>query len=904
MSKAGQSLRRSLLKAAGAAATLGTWVPEATEQSGTGPYSGRSDEHVRIGNDQLELAFRRDNGGLDQVTSKRTQRPLLTDTPVPALTWGLRFYHPEYDNLMTASYLAGRPTIETSTDTTRAAVRLRWSEPQFKAPPNGRLDESFNGTIEVEASVAVDETISRWRLQVTNNGDRAIRQTICPQVTNIAPLANDGSDALYIPSRLGRKYPNPKDLKFSPVHRYPSGFGTMQFVTYLGDDTGMYAAAEDPDGYAKRLEFTSRNGVLGYRGTHLVPYQPGDDVAVPYEMTFGIHNGGWRAACDRYRSWVESEGWLTDTKPMVPDRLHNRGVSYHERSYTREAAGGSGSEPLSFETIESMVSNVQERLNVPMGFRWWGWEKHGRPVGGDWLPPYEGRDAFETTISSLEETGVDTIAMLSPTFLLESSDYWASLDQPSALPIKARDGTIRRYTGDEAGITLDKIAPTVQPWQDHYRGVLTELVSSGITHLDLDGTPWQWVPNCWNDAHDHPQGKGGNWFPQRLRQLYKKLHDTHNINGGLILGGEGIADFFLPYMNEHVIRDGMAEFDDPAVDRGLAEVVPMFPYAFGNYAATRSQKGHIGEFADQRNIQRLIAGRAVEWGSIPLFMGHYDPAPGDYDDALLEYYARIGAARAGYANRFLARGEMLTRPVIDRRTVTITQRGVETETEEIRGTGWRSPTGNLGIVLTNVSNRTGSREMSIDLATQPFELPSEPLVYVVRNGQYRAVDGTTVSLTLEPSDITLIAVISNDAVAQEALSKIIEAQKMANTDEALLKDAKRAFDIREFKRVTEVLENSTVTPTETERTDKPTSTPATKTKESNKPTSTPITETKESSKLTDTRATKTNRSNEATSTSATGPGFGVGEGLGTLLGAGVLARWVDRNSDSSEEVED
>lgn len=875
-----QSFRRTFLKAAGAAVALGTHVLGVNGKAGTKPHSEKSDKYARIGNEQLELLFRRDNGGLEQVTAKQMGMSLLADTQVPALSWGLRFYHPEYDNLMTASYMAGEPTIETRTDTTKAAVQLRWSNPSLKAPPHGRIGDSFSGTIKLEVSIGADEAVSRWQFQVTNDDDRAIRQTICPHVTNIVPLAEDGSDALYVPSRLGRKYPNPTNLGFSPTHRYPSGLGTMQFVTYLGSDTGVYAAAEDPDGYAKRLEFVPRDGMLEYRATNLVPYQSGGDVTVPYEMTFGIHDDGWRAACDRYRSWVESEGWLTDAEPMVPDRLRNRGVSYHERSYTREAAGDSGSESISFETMESMVSNVQERLDVPMGFRWWGWEKHGRPAGGDWLPPYEGRDAFETVIRSLDETDVDTIAMLSPTFLLESSDYWGSLDQPSALPIKARDGTIRRYRDDGADISLDKIAPTVQPWQDHYRGVLTELVAAGITHLDLDGTPWQWVPDCWNDAHDHPQGKGGNWFPQRLRQLLRELHATHDIDGGLILGGEGIADFYLPYMNEHVIRDGMAEFDDPAVERGLAEVVPMFPYAFGDYAATRSQKGHIGEFADQRNIQRLIAGRAVEWGAIPLFMGHYDPAPGAYDNALLEYYARIGAARAGYANRFLARGEMLMPPVIDRRRVTITQRGVETTTEEIRGTGWRSPTGDLGIVLTNVSNRSEPREVSVDLATQPFELPQEPLVYVVQNGQYRAVDGTTVSLTLKPSDIILIAVIPDEAAARKALAKIIGAQEEVNADEALLRDAKRAFDTHEFERAaeiaTEAIEISTPTPTETE----------------------------ERNERTSTFATETDGSNKPTSTGATGPGFGVGGSLGALLGGGALARWMDRNSDSGEEAED
>lgn len=861
-----QSFRRSFLKAAGAFVALGTQVMGVTGEAGTEPYSEKSDEYVRIGNQQIELVFRRDNGGLEQVTAKQPGTSLLTDSPVPALSWGLRFYHPEYDNLMTASYMAGEPNVETHTDATRASVRLRWSNPPLKAPPHGRLGDTFRGTIEVEVSVSAGEADSRWRFQVTNDDDRAIRQTVCPHVTNIAPLADDGSDALFIPSRLGRKYPDPAKLGFSPTHRYPSGFGTMQFVTYLGDDTGVYAAAEDSGGYAKRLEFIPRDGILDYRATHLVPYQPGGDVAVPYQMTFGIHDDGWRAACDRYRSWVESEGWLSDAASMVPDRLRDRGVSYHERSYTRGAAGGSGSDPLSFETMESMVSNVQERLDIPMGFRWWGWEKSGRPAGGDWLPPYEGRNAFESVINSLNEAGVDTIAMLSPTFLLESSDYWASLDQPSSLPIKARDGTIRRFSDEGAGITLNKIAPTVQTWQDHYRGVFSDLVASGVTHLDLDGTPWQWVPNCWNDVHDHPQGKGGNWFPQRLRQLLRELHATHNIDGGLILGGEGIADFYLPYMNEHVIRDGMVEFDDPTVERGLAEIVPMFPYTFGDYAATRSQKGHIGEHADQQNIQRLIAGRAVEWGAIPLFMGHYDPAPGSYDDRLLEYYARIGSARAGYANRFLARGEMLRRPVIDRQKVSINQRGVETETEEILGTGWRSSTGDLGLVLTNVSNREEPRALSIDLASQPFEMPSEPLVYIVQNGKYRAVDGTKASMTFKPSDVVLVAAIQNGATARKALAKIIEAQERVNVDETLLTNAKRAFDTQEFERAaeaaTEALEDPTATPTEA----------------------------------------KGNK--DLTSTSTTSPGFGFGEGLAALFGGGALTKWLDKNTDRGEETQE
>lgn len=391
--------------------------------------------------------------------------------------------------------------------------------------------------------------------------------------------------------------------------------------------------------------------------------------------------------------------------------------------------------------------------------------------------------------------------MLNTTFVLESSDYWNSLDEPSNLPIVARDGTIRRYTGSLSDITLNKVFPTVDPWQNHYRNVLTELVDSGIRQFDFDGVPWQWVPNCWNDNHDHPKGRGGNWHTQRFRKLLQDLHMTSSIDEDLVLGGEGIADFYLPFMNLHVIRDGYAEVDDPTVRNGNAEVVPMFPYTYGDYAATRSLKGHIGVQSGERNPQRLIAGRAIEWGAIPLFMGVYEYI---YDKEIVEYYSKIGKARNGYANRFLGHGEMLSPPDIERQMVSISQNEHSIETPEIRGNAWRSPKGDLGIVLTNVSNRDESRTISIDFKSQSFELPTTPLVYIVRNGQYRAVSNTRVTVKLEPSDIALIAAIPDSSAARDSLAMISQAQSVLKNGNDKLEDAKRAFDAHEFERAKEI----------------------------------------------------------------------------------------------------
>ncbi|MFB6198209.1 MAG: hypothetical protein ABEI52_08085, partial [Halobacteriaceae archaeon] len=85
-----QSLRRRFLKATGAAVALGTQVLGVTGQAGTKPYSDKSDKYVRIGNEQIELVFRRDNGGLEQVMAKQMGMSLLADTQIPALSWRLR----------------------------------------------------------------------------------------------------------------------------------------------------------------------------------------------------------------------------------------------------------------------------------------------------------------------------------------------------------------------------------------------------------------------------------------------------------------------------------------------------------------------------------------------------------------------------------------------------------------------------------------------------------------------------------------------------------------------------------------------------------------------------------------------------------------------------------------------
>lgn len=868
-----QTLRRSLLKTIGALPLLGSL--STTAHADNSPYSNTESDRVRIGNQHLEIVFREDNGGIEQFRSKQGEFTLRDTTEFDASSWKLYFYSQEHEYLETGSSEAGRPAIETNSNESEATVTLTWSNPALEGSSR-EVTDNFNATITLTVTVGAGDRTSRWQLQIDNRGERAVKRMICPYVTGVTALGEDGTDALYVPSRMGRKYSDPTTSNLD-VHRYPSGFGTMQFVAYLADERGIYAAAEDTEGYAKRLEFVEIEDqpFMEYRPAHLVPYQPGEDISIPYPMTLGVHQGNWMTACDRYRNWVESEGWLENTEPRPAQWYSRQGVSYEINSYYRP--GGDYDRSYPFDEVRSFVSSLADRLGIPFGTEWNGWHTYGYPGAGDWWPPKEGIAEYRQTVESLQTAEIEPSAWINPTRVYAGSDYWRGLSDPDRLPITVRDGEYRPY---DFGIGYDEefyqTSASQPQWQAHYSSAFDRVSEAGVRHFELDGFPWQWVPNCWNSDHDHPDGKGGKWHPTRMRQYLSSLHDKHGSDSTIAISGEGTADIYLPYLNILRTRDAEAERNDSLVRNGTVEPIPMFPYTFNEYVFTRTMGGHIGSFTSP-DMQRLIAGRSIEWGTIPGFMGDYRPENPNHNEAVLTYYARIGNARSAYANRFLAGGEWLPRPELERTYVSIPgghllDNDDEIRTTEVKGRGWRSPEGDLGIVLTNVSNRRQTRNIEFDLSTQPYELPTDPLVYIVRNGDYRSVEGVIASVEIAPSDVVLIGAIENQQGAMTALSQIEQAQTADEVDNSLVSDAKSAFDAHDFQTARERAKRA-VTSVEASST---------------------ASEEVGSSSTTGTTSEEVGTSS---TTNDSGPGFGIASALGSIAGATALSRWLSDDED-------
>lgn len=764
------------------------------------PYVSTSTDKVVIGNSLLELEFDTNDGTLLQFYDRLHDRELL-DRDYTQPPWQIVFF----DEFRTRD---DELNVEISSESSEeeATLTLVWSEvvvEEILYDDDGDFKgtvivDGFDLTITIEIAVEQNAAESEWTFSIENESDLAIEAVHCPRIGGVKALTKDSLDALIVPRSGGRRHRNPTEREHLPLNAYPSTFGTMQFTAYLADESGIYASATDTKGHFKRLEFTGSgpDGIMDYEATHFEPYRPGEDVELPYSMVVGPHAGNWPSVCDRYRAWVETEGWLNQSDPLIPDRLKKRGITHHQRSYNREENQADEVVVSTFDEFKEMGVNLAEHYQTPMGLRWWGWQRFGEPGGGDFWPPYEGIEAFKKVVETFVDRDIGVHCFLNPTRVIERSEFWQNLDNPETLAMKDQDGSTRTRTTE--GLTSHVVEPFHPTWQDYYIDVIDKLLDAGVRHIELDGIPHGWDNPCWNEAHDHPLGRGGTWYAEGIKALLKTIHEEFEVPGGLILGGEGVADFYLPYLNMHVLGDTAVEAGDSDVEDGLAEPIPLFTYTFGDYAITRLERGHIGTFTDMENIQRIWAGRSVMFGGIPYVMGTIEPISTEYDEDLLDYLGRLADARATYASKYLGSGTMLPPLEIETDVITVEEFDTTVRSEEILHSVWRSSGGEFGVLLTNVSNRSDPRSIMINLTEQDHDLPDDPLVYEVRNGRYGLGTGLHLELELEQADVLMLGVISYSEEAEQALQQLETSQEAEHREEDVLEAARRAFDDRKF----------------------------------------------------------------------------------------------------------
>ncbi|WP_138004415.1 DUF6259 domain-containing protein [Halalkalirubrum salinum] len=805
--------RRVLLKVASILPFIG-WASRPGKAE-TSVFVDEDESHVRIGNSQLELTFRKETGSIEQVRAVELGLDLRNSSGKgPEMTWELSFYHPETESLTAPSYEAEKAIVQTRDDGDEVGVTITWTNPRLY--PNVQEGPRFEGKVTVEVSVRENDPLSYWQIDVENNDSLAIKSIECPKIMDIDAVADDGTDGITLPSEMGRRFVDPtqkfKELGESAGMTYPSGFGTMQFTSYAGPNGGFYSDARDTEGHVKRWRWGQSwedADRLRFDASYFPPQLPGEDVHVPYTVTFGALDGQWYDAADRYRTWVNSEGWLSDFDGEQPDWLRDLGATYRIETYHPEGT------TVEFDRASELVQEMDTFLDLPLQFQFGQWQ-HGPDDS-----PVEGWESFTETVDDLASAGIRTNSFVGGNIIGRDNSVFEEKEDATDWVVRDQNGE-PDWIGDQE--QLYQIESTQEGWQQYIREYIENLLDRGVTEIQYDGFPYV-LPECYDPNHNHPPGQGGNWFSSAAREDTRELQELLRKTDDGVLSGEGICDYYVPYLDVFNTRDVFGEYFIQDIDTGWVEIIPLFEYAFGDIVVSRNQN-HEG-LENEPSITRLFTARALMWGALPVFR-YADPeadpeVPGfDNPPESLLHFRRVAQARADYANRFLARGRMLPPPVIDTDEVLLTSHsGVEVNTDAVLGSAWESAEGETGLTFTNVSSGDTPQtlEVDIDFGEQPFSIPEgETLTYVVRNGQYERLDNpsaTELLVEVAPDHVVLVVVAPHSREYEEALEAIVDAQEVVEDDHAedTLISAKRALEARDF---TGAIEHAEATQTSSE----------------------------------------------------------------------------------------
>lgn len=788
-------------------------VAEGQTQNSVSISETQSD--VTISNGIISVTIGREYGGIQQVTAVESGL-LLCDPDVEREPrhWRLTFYSDDYEELRSDSYNARSPAIEVIEGDDTAEVRVEWSDIELVSPYHSGALGMFDGTVECRVIVEAGSPEVRWELNAQNVGELAIRSASCPYINGIGSLDPDGDDELVLPQLIGKRIRNPTRSGPDGIS-YPSGFGTMQFTSYTNRSRGFYTQTQDLNGFTKELSWESgREGTLRYRMRHFVPRRAGEGVSIPYPSTLGVIDGDWHAVADRYREWLLNKGWLSDVDAGLPEWIHRSGAFFQLTSYTRSNYPDPLQE-LSYQEIVDRMRDLVEYLDAPLELRWRGWQTHGRSHGLDWYPPMEGRDAFRQAITDLSSLDVRALSFISGSFGFEFADFWQeNRNRAEDWVIRAKDGSMKEmdYFPDHPE---DNILYLIEFPHDDYqaeiRRRLKKFADLGGDGVNLDGFPWNWVPECYTSHHDHQAGFGGNWFARDSRRALRNLVQTaRSENPRFMLSGEGLSDFYLPYLQVAYYRAAAPERHLEVPESENVDLVPVLPYTLGEFHAIRAATIFLDK--EDYEYQNLAVARAFVWGCIPAVNMDYPVDISGRDLPTLDFLGRTARARSEYANRFIARGSMLRQPELNVGTVrmeTLTvSPGEDTMTvwsPEVLSSAWRSAAGETGFVFTMVNPQKESQPVEFDLTAQPTWLPERPwLVYIVKNGDYERVGGDVdetglLRIDLQQWDVAVIVVTPSTEAKERALDALIDAQRaVGDISTQPIEQAKRRFEAHDF----------------------------------------------------------------------------------------------------------
>jgi hypothetical protein len=734
-------------------------------------YVQEDPQEVRIGNDLVELSFRKDvKGGLDRILDKATGIDLRSDKEVPPIVYAI-FYDPGTGTDAALQWDA--TTVIYKHSTYSSGSELYINHTKIKG-----LD--LNTSIQVR----IDEgsSLFRMRLDIECGSNIIIKYAFFPLVWGMGSIGPEqDDDYIFYPTGDGLVLRDPirdiDSLYLSDM--YPAGV-SMQFMChYDPDEAGLYLATEDTQGYPKKLNMVSLDWDSQRRLSSYFqlfpPEYPGNGLEMTYDALLGTFHGDWYDASDIYSEWAMTTPFVSGGKVGIdkdtPDWWLNTsvlGVANRDRDIVHNT----------LPAIVEMTQEMSDLTDLNTTALIFAWEKEGGWVGPNFFPPAEGEAEFISAMDDLNSTNDHGFVYMSGTvWRITRGDigysnwsYFNSTGKPWAA--LKEDGSVLM---DENYATIDwqcaRMCPHTQFWHDLVVQNFLECIRLGVDVIQIDEFPIGTNYPCYNASHGHPVGYSRD-MSIALRSILEECRDLgRDLNPDLVVSVEEPCEFYLPCMDTYVSRDNAEEYmlypwsKQRYVDR--VQFVPAFRYVYSEFITSFGEPLYLGKSYPEvlnSQIQRGLA-RSLVQGEVASGGG---AKQSDIWPDLLELYNRSARAASTYANEYLVKGRMLRPPVlevpkeqVDWYFGSIDAFGNPFNESAILNSAWRSPGGNIGHVLVNWIDDP----VTFDLELSDYDLGPENVSLIkTTNGVREKVRGSvslplTLTMTMEPNDVVLIELL-------------------------------------------------------------------------------------------------------------------------------------------------
>jgi hypothetical protein len=292
----------------------------------------------------------------------------------------------------------------------------------------------------------------------------------------------------------------------------------MQFLAYFDPSSGFYFACDDTHDYTKDIYWSkgvSPAGNYTVNTEYFPAGTPTDSVTLPYNVIIGATQGDWYAPAEMYRSWAVQQQWTQQS------RTKQVSAWLHDLSFIRPTCahfcGVQPDQPYSTAVQEWQQSQIRRPSAPGIG----GMGTIRRICIRRLLSPQEGWASFDAMIHAIP-TGryyfePSALYLDTGTSLYKSGTRMASamldpagntLTQPGAAFVK--------------GDTWALMDVSTDPWRQCIVGVYQTFAQHGVDLTSFDSSMEAGQLPCYNPAHSHPAGMGGNWQTQAWIDLIQR----------------------------------------------------------------------------------------------------------------------------------------------------------------------------------------------------------------------------------------------------------------------------------------------------------------------------------------------------------------------------------------------